>query len=110
MKGTNIGELEELVMLSVAILFDDAYGVAVQREIESRCNRKITISTVHSVLSRLEDKGFMNSRYDGATPERGGRRKHLFTISIAGQKVLEEARLQRNSMWAAIPKMALSKS
>ena len=103
-------ELTDKQQKFLQVLFDDAYGVAVQREIESRCNRKITISTVHSVLSRLEDKGFMNPRYDGATPERGGRRKHLFTISIAGQKVLEEARLQRNSMWAAIPKMALSKS
>ena len=108
MKGTNIGELEELVMLSVAILYDDAYGVAIQREIESRCGRSITISTVHAVLSRLEEKGFVNSRYDGATPERGGRRKHLFRLTVAGQKVLEEAKVLRNTMWDAIPKIVFT--
>ncbi len=109
MKGTNIGELEELVMLTVAILYDDAYGVAIQKEIKARCNRSITISTVHSVLSRLESKGYVNSRYDGATPERGGRRKHLFNLTIAGQKVLGETKAMRNNMWDAIPHMAFNK-
>lgn len=108
MKGTNIGELEELVMLTVAILYDDAYGVAIQKEIQNRCNRTISISTVHSVLSRLEDKGFVNSRYGGASPERGGRRKHLFRLTIAGQKVVADAKEMRNTMWASIPKFALS--
>ncbi len=108
MKGTNIGELEELVMLTVAILYDDAYGVAIRKEIQERCNRSITISTVHSVLSRLEEKGYVNSRYDGASPERGGRRKHLFRLTIAGQKVLSEAKTMRNSMWEAIPKIAFA--
>ncbi len=106
MKGTNLGELEELVMLSVAILFDNAYGVVIKKEIEERSGRSITISTVHSVLSRLEEKGYVNSRYDGATPERGGRRKHLFTLTVSGEKVLSEARELRNGMWDAIPKIA----
>ncbi len=103
MKGTNLGELEELIMLAVAILQEEAYGVAIQKEIEKRAGRKITISTVHSVLSRLEKKGFANSRYDGATPERGGRRKHIFQLSNSGKQTLEEARELRNSMWEAVP-------
>ena len=106
MKGTNIGELEELVMLTIAILYDEAYGVAIQKEIKNRCNRSITISTVHSVLSRLEDKGYVNSRYGGASPERGGRRKHLFRLTIAGQKVVADAKEMRNSMWEAIPEIS----
>ena len=107
MKGTNLGELEELVMLTVAILYDNAYGVAIQKEVAERARRSLTISTVHSVLSRLEEKGYLHSRYDGATPARGGRRKHLFTLTIAGQKVLEDAKMMRNKMWDAIPKIAL---
>jgi len=108
MKGTNLGELEELVMLSVGILFDDAYGLAIQKEIKERCNRSITISTVHSVTSRLEEKGFVKARYDGATPERGGRRKRLFTLTRSGQAAIIKMREMREEMWSAIPKVALS--
>ncbi|MEM9340217.1 MAG: PadR family transcriptional regulator [Bacteroidota bacterium] len=106
MKGTNLGELEEIVMLSIAILYDEAYGIAIQQEIKKRCNRSITISTVHSVTSRLEEKGFLNARYDGATPERGGRRKRLFRLTKSGQVALSSIREIRNGMWDAIPKLA----
>ena len=108
MKGKNLGELEELILLTVALLYDAAYGVAIQREISERGNRSLTISTVHSVLSRLEDKGYLNSRYDGATSERGGRRKHLFQVTVAGEKVLTQAKDLRNKLWEAIPKMAFN--
>ncbi len=107
MKGTNLGELEELVMLSVGILYDDAYGLAIQKEIKERCQRSITISTVHSVTSRLEEKGFIKARYDGATPERGGRRKRLFTLTSSGQAAIIKMREMREGMWSAIPKVAL---
>lgn len=108
MKGTNIGELEELIMLTVALLYDDAYGVAIQKEIKQRCNRSITISTVHAALTRLQKKGYVDSRYDGATPERGGRRKHLFRLTQSGQDVLTQVKEQRDSIWEAIPKMAFN--
>lgn len=109
MKGTQLGELEELILLTVATLYDDAYGVAIMSEIELRANRKITISTVHAVLKRLEEKGFLESRYDGATKARGGRRKHLFTVSTAGQNVLNKSRELRNELWNAIPDLASNK-
>ncbi|MEO9868968.1 PadR family transcriptional regulator [Ekhidna sp.] len=107
MKGTNLGELEELIMLSVGILYDEAYGIAIQNEIKERCNRSITISTVHSVLGRLEDKGFISARYGGATPERGGRRKRLFTLTSSGEATITKMRKMRNNMWDSIPKVAL---
>ena len=104
MKGTNLGELEELILLSTAALFDNAYGVAIQKEIKDKCNRSITISTVHAALARLEQKGFLSSRYDGVTPERGGRRKHLFKVTKSGQQALEQMKKQRDSFWDVIPK------
>ena len=107
MKGTNLGELEELVMLSVGILYDDAYGLAIQKEIKERCKRSITISTVHSVTSRLEEKGYLSARYDGATPERGGRRKRLFRLTSAGQLTISRMKEMRDEMWRAIPEVAL---
>lgn len=108
MKGTNVGELEELIMLTVALLYDEAYGVAIQKEIKDRCNRSITISTVHAALARLQKKGYVDSRYDGATSERGGRRKHLFRLTQAGQKALIQVKKQRDSIWEAIPEMAFN--
>lgn len=108
MKGTNIGELEELIMLTVAMLYDNAYGVAIQKEIKERCNRSITISTVHAALVRLQKKGFVDSRYDGTTSARGGRRKHLFRLTKTGQNALIQAKEQRDAIWEAIPEIAFN--
>lgn len=110
MKGTELGELEELVLLTVAALFDDAYGVAIMNEVELRTGRKISISTVHAVLKRLDEKGFTASRYDGATNERGGRRKHLFRVTTHGQKAISNSREIRNGLWNSIPELAFGKS
>lgn len=106
MKGTNLGELEELILLVVANLYDEAYGIAIQNTIKQQCNRSIAISTVHTVLQRLSDKGYLESRYGGATEARGGRRKHLFTVTKSGQRVLATVREQRNMLWNSIPKIA----
>lgn len=106
MKGTNLGELEELIMLTVAMLYDEAYGVAIQKTVKEKCNRSISISTVHAALARLDEKGYVKSRYDGATSERGGRRKHLFQVTASGQKALSQAKDQRNEMWDSIPEIA----
>jgi DNA-binding PadR family transcriptional regulator len=108
MKGTNLGELEELVLLVVGILFDDAYGVGIQEEMLQRCNRKATLSTIHVALHRLEEKGFLESRLDGATNERGGRRKLLFRVTKSGHKALANARDMRNGLWRSIPKTAFN--
>jgi len=107
MKGTNLGELEELILLAVVLLNDQAYGVAIKEEIKNRCNRSMTISTVHAALARLEKKGFLESRYDGKTPERGGRRKHIFSITKSGQKAIIAVRQQRESFWKNIPTIAI---
>jgi PadR family transcriptional regulator PadR len=108
MKGTNLGELEELVLLIVGVLFDEAYGVAIQNELQERCDRKATLSTIHVALHRLEEKGFLESRFDGATNERGGRRKLLFRVTKSGQRTLANARDMRNELWKGIPKAAFS--
>jgi DNA-binding PadR family transcriptional regulator len=104
MKGTNLGEFEELVLLTAGVLFDNAYGVAIQEELKIRCNRDTTLSTIHVALHRLEEKGYLDSRLDGATNERGGRRKLLFRVTKSGQKVLAESRDMRNGLWEALSK------
>lgn len=106
MKGTHLGEFEELVLLTVAVLYDNAYGVAVQEEITKRSGRKVTISTVHAALHRLEKKGFLKSRQGEATAKRGGRRKLLFRVTYAGEKALQKNRDLRNNLWDGIPDLA----
>lgn len=103
MKGTYLGEFEELVMLAVGILHQEAYGVGIKQEIIERTGRKVTLSTVHASLHRLEKKGFLESRMGEATKVRGGKRKKLFSITAAGKHALATARAQRNAMWDAMP-------
>lgn len=102
----NLGEFEELVLLVVGVLYDEAYGVAIQTHIAEQAGRQINISAVHSALHRLEDKGFLDSRMGGATQERGGRRKRYFRVTMAGQKALVQVREQRNQLWSQIPSIA----
>ena len=106
MKGTYLGEFEEIVLLTIGVLQDDAYGVAIKLEIEKRTARKPSIGALHSALSRLEDKGFVKSELANATHERGGRRKRLFQITAAGKRAMEKNHELRNSLWNQIPELA----
>ena len=105
MKGTYLGEFEELVLLAVGILFEDAYGLAIVDELERQTGRNIMVSSVHKALVRLEDKGYLKSHMGGASEVRGGRDKRLYTLTQAGKKVLNDSRELRNSMWKEIPKI-----
>jgi len=107
MKGYYLGELEELVLLTVGVLFPEAYGISVMDEIETQVGRSLNISAVHSVLTRLEDKGFLNSKMSDPTEERGGRRKRIFLLTAAGKRALEESNEVRNQLYNQIPKVAL---
>jgi DNA-binding PadR family transcriptional regulator len=107
MKGTYLGELEEIVLLIVGILYQDAYGVAVMDEIKNQTGRDLNISAVHTVLSRLEEKGFLKSKMSDPTGERGGRRKRVFLLTAAGKRALENANEMRNQLFNKIPKVAL---
>ena len=108
MKGTYLGELEELILLTVGVLYKEAYGVAVLEEVEKQTGRKLNISAVHSVLTRLEDKGFVKSEMGNATEERGGRRKRIFNLTAAGKKSLEEINTTRSQLYQQIPRVALN--
>src|SRR5882762_7386352 len=102
MKGTNIGELEELVLLTVGILYKNAYGIAVMDEIEKETGRRLSISAIHTVLTRLEDKGYVKSQMSDPTTERGGRRKKIFLMTASGKRALEELNEMRNQLYNKI--------
>jgi|FLOH01.1.fsa_nt_gi PadR family transcriptional regulator, regulatory protein PadR len=99
----NLGNLEELVLLSVCSLSDDAYGVSVHRVLTEETGRQLTIGAIHTTLYRLQDKSYLSSEMGGATNERGGRRKRVFKVTGTGLAVLRESRSVRERFWGAIP-------
>lgn len=107
MKGTNLGEFEELIMLTVALLYPEAYGVSVLNEFKSQTGRSSSIGAVHSALVRLEQKGLLNSKTQNGNEERGGRPKKLYHLTAAGKSALVKSRELRENLWEKIPKMEL---
>ena len=108
MRKEFLGEFEELVLTLVAALQDDAYGAAISEEIEVRLKRDVTLSAVHVTLYRLEDKGYIKSRVGGATNERGGRRKRIFSVTSAGLAMLKAMKESRVMLWNMVPQLKIS--
>lgn len=108
MKQESLGEFEELVLLLVAALHDEAYGVSILEKLEEKLGKKVNISAVHVALKRMEDKGFVKSRFGGITQDRGGRRKKFYVITALGKKVLDQQYALRVSIYKQIPKISFS--
>lgn len=102
-----LGEFEELVLTLVAALQEDAYGAAIAEEIETRMKRGVNLSAVHVTLYRLEDKGFLKSSLGGATNERGGRRKRIYTITNAGLAMIKAMKEARINLWKLVPQLKI---
>lgn len=108
MKGTNLGEFEELVLLLVLILQEEAYVNRIKDEVYSQVKRNVSMGALHSTLSRLEDKSYLKSQMTGASAERGGRRKRVYELTAAGKVTLKEAKEQRQMLWNQVPDYALN--
>lgn len=102
MGRTFISELEELVLLSVAMLYPDAYAYKIRLEIKEQTGKSLSLASVHTVLYRLENEGLLLSELGGKSEKRGGRSKRLFTVSKSGRKMVEEIQDVRQAMWAKI--------
>jgi len=87
----HLGEFEQLVLLALLRLDDEAYGVAVHAEIARRTGRRMSFGTVYATLTRLEEKGLITSRLGEPTAARGGRRKKYFSILVPGRRALERS-------------------
>ncbi len=107
MKQFQLGEFEEIVMLTVAILHEDAYGVTIKTDIEERLSRSVSVGALQTALQRLEQKGYLKSKEGETTTERAGRPRRYFTVTSLGKRALEFVRDQRNELWNAIPKISL---
>jgi len=97
-----LGEFEQVVLLAVLRLGDDAYGVPIRREIEKRCGRKVTVGALYSTLDRLEAKEYLSSWFADPTAERGGRSRRYFRLEPAGVEALARAKAMFERMWKGV--------
>lgn len=102
-----LGEFEEIVLLTVGVLYGEAYGVSIKLSIEERLNRSVSVGALQSALKRLEEKGYLLSKEGESTSARGGRPKLYFTLTASGRDAIEYARAIRNQLYDEIPKVAL---
>ena len=100
MKPATLGSLELSTLLTVARLGDDAYGLAVRRDLAERTGRDYSVGAVYTTLQRLEDKGFLASRSSDPLPVRGGRSRRHFTVTGAGARALRDAERHTASVWS----------
>jgi DNA-binding PadR family transcriptional regulator len=107
MKKYQLGEFEEVVMLTIGILNNEAYSVSIKTEIETRLSRDVSMGALHTALNRLEEKGYLKSFAGEATEERAGRPKRYFEITAMGKKAMHHTRATREELWKAIPKTVL---
>lgn len=108
MKKYQLGEFEEIVLLTVGILHGNAYGVTIKDEIEIRLEREVSVGALQITLRRLEQKGYLESEHGSGSANRGGRPKLFFTMTAYGKEALEYSRKTRNDLWQALPQTILS--
>lgn len=102
MKKTKLGEFEELVLLTVASLRKEAYGVEIKKSLEARMKTKLSVGSIQSALKRMEEKGFLTSEFGEATQVRGGKRKRIYSTTAYAHRVLSEMKDIRGSLWKSI--------
>ena len=110
MKNYSLGEFEELVLLAVVVLQEEAYGVEIKRELEKRLGGKLSVGSIQSALKRMEQKGFLTSEFGGATQKRGGKRKRIYTVTLRGRGVLNEMKEIRAGLWSSILQQGISRT
>ncbi|HKJ03162.1 MAG TPA: helix-turn-helix transcriptional regulator [Longimicrobiales bacterium] len=97
-----LGDLEELVLLAVLRLGEDAYGASIREELKAQAGRPVSISTVYVTLMRMEEKGLSRSWMGEPSGERGGKAKRHFRVTREGVQALEASRAVRDRMWARV--------
>lgn len=103
-----MGEFEELVLLTIGVLKEEAYGVSIKSDIRNRSGRNPSIGALHSALTRLEKKGFVTTHMEGATQNRRGRRKRFYILSNMGIETLRGVYEMRKEMVQLIPNLFMS--
>lgn len=98
-KGDYLGELEQVVLLALVRLEDDAYGASIRAEIDRRTGRDVSIGSLYSALDRMERKGYVTSRLGDPTPERGGKARRYYALQLPGLHALNQSRTMLERLW-----------
>lgn len=106
-KIQQLGEFEEVVLLTVGVLHGNAYGVTIKEEIERRLKRDVAVGALQVTLRRLESKGFLKSKQGESSDSRRGRPKLFFEITAFGKKALEYTKETRDALWNDLPRLVL---
>lgn len=108
MTYTQLGEFEELVLLVIGSLTDNAYSISIKDELKKHTKRNPSIGALHSAFNRLEKKGFVKSFEGGATNKRGGRSKRFYSLTAHGRKALDYSFQLRSTLYHSLPQLGLS--
>lgn len=108
MADERLGGFEELVLLAVAGLGGDGYGVTIRDHLEDGTGNRVSVGAVYATLDRLERKGYVKSRMGDQLAERGGKRRRLYRVTARGSSVMTQARTLRDYFWQAIEAPAKS--
>ena len=93
---------EEMILLAILALEGDAYAYAIKQTIKSQADLGLSLGTIHTILYKLENKGFLKSELGGSSAKRGGRSKRLFHLTNKGQELIQDIQLARQAMWKHI--------
>ncbi|MEM7108205.1 MAG: helix-turn-helix transcriptional regulator [Bacteroidota bacterium] len=110
MKKNRLGEFQELILMTVIVLQEEAYGVEIQRDLEARLNERLSVGAIQTALKRMEEKGFLTSEWGESTQKRGGKRKRIYQATPYAHRVLREMKDIRAQLWKAMPELGISKT
>lgn len=103
MKKTRLGEFQELILMTVIVLQEQAYGNEIQRDLEERLNERLSMGAIQTALKRMEEKGFLTSKWGEASQRRGGKRKRIYAATPEAYQTLQEMKDIRSQLWSAMP-------
>ena len=110
MKKTRLGEFQELILMTVIVLQEEAYGNEIQRDLEERLKERLSMGAIQTALKRMEEKGFLTSEWGETTKRRGGKRRRIYTATPYAQEVLLEMKDIRTQLWSAMPGVRTSQT
>ncbi len=107
MKKNRLGEFQELILMTVVILKEEAYGNEIERYLENCLNERLSMGAIQTALKRMEEKGFLTSEWGEVTQKRGGKRKRIYTATPYAHRVLRDMKDLRMRMWNAMPDLEM---
>ena len=99
----HLTDLEQLLLLAVLRLGDEAYGAAIQAELEEHARRRVSLGSIHVTLGRLEERGLARSEKGEPRARRGGKARRIYTVTDEGLATLEWGREILDRMWSGVP-------